>query len=116
GGLMVAIGWVINSIADSLALLYLGAVIAGTGGGAVYATSVGHAVKWFPDRRGLAVALTAAGYGAGAALTVIPIRYVIETSGYEAAFFWFGLIQGVAVFVLAWLLRGPELGEINTTP
>ena len=115
GGIMVAIGWVINSTADSLSMLYFGAVIGGIGGGAVYATSVGHAVKWFPDRRGLAVGLTAAGYGAGAALTVIPIRYVIETSGYEAAFFWFGLFQGGIVFVLAWLLRGPELSEINTT-
>ncbi len=115
GGIMVAIGWVINSTADSLSMLYFGAVIGGIGGGAVYATSVGHAVKWFPDRRGLAVGLTAAGYGAGAALTVIPIRYVIETSGYEAAFFWFGIFQGGIVFVLAWLLRGPELSEINTT-
>ena len=94
GGVMVGLGWVINSIAESLTMLYAGAVVSGIGGGAVYATSVGHAVKWFPDRRGLAVGLTAAGYGAGAALTVIPIRHVIDTSGYEAAFLWFGLIQG----------------------
>jgi OFA family oxalate/formate antiporter-like MFS transporter len=111
GGILVAAGWVINSMADSLALLYLGAAVGGTGGGAVYATSVGHAVKWFPDRRGLAVGLTAAGYGAGSALSVIPIRYVIETSGYEAAFFWFGLFQGGVVFILAWFLRGPDPGE-----
>jgi MFS transporter, OFA family, oxalate/formate antiporter len=112
GGLMVGVGWVVNSIADSLTLLYVGAVISGIGGGAIYATSVGHAVKWFPDRRGLAVGLTAAGYGAGAALTVIPIRYVIDTSGYQAAFLWFGLVQGGVVFVVAWLLRGPSPGEI----
>src|ERR1700722_14036816 len=101
GGIMVGVGWVINAYAGSLALLYLGAVISGIGGGAVYATSVGHAVKWFPDRRGLAVGLTAAGYGAGAALTVIPIRYVIDSGGYQAAFFWFGLIQGGIVFLMA---------------
>jgi MFS transporter, OFA family, oxalate/formate antiporter len=65
GGVMVAIGWVINGYADSLATLYLGPVISGAGGGAIYATSVGQAVKWFPDRRGLAVGLTAAGYGQG---------------------------------------------------
>src|ERR1700722_7791826 len=115
GGVMVALGWVVNSMADSLTMLYLGAIIGGTGGGAVYATSVGHAVKWFPDRRGLAVGLTAAGYGAGTALSVIPIRYVIDTHGYQAAFLWFGLFQGGVVFVLAWLLRGPEAGEIPET-
>jgi OFA family oxalate/formate antiporter-like MFS transporter len=115
GGIMVGIGWIINSFANSLELLYLGAVIGGTGGGAIYATSVGHAVKWFPDRRGLAVGLTAAGYGAGSALSVIPIRYVIDTAGYEAAFFWFGIFQGGIVFVLAWLLRGPDPGEIPST-
>jgi hypothetical protein len=60
-------------------------------------------VKWFPDRRGLAVGLTAAGYGAGAALTVIPIRYVIDNYGYNAAFLWFGIVQGAVVFVLALL-------------
>jgi OFA family oxalate/formate antiporter-like MFS transporter len=112
GGIMVGLGWVINSMADSLTMLYAGAVVSGIGGGAIYATSVGHAVKWFPDRRGLAVGLTAAGYGAGAALTVIPIRHVIDSSGYQAAFLWFGLIQGGVVFVLAWLLRGPQPGEI----
>ena len=74
GGIMVALGWVINAYAQSLEMLYLGAVVGGIGGGAVYATCVGQAVKWFPDRRGLAVGLTAAGYGAGSALTVIPIR------------------------------------------
>jgi len=113
---MVAIGWVLNAYAESLSILYLGAVISGIGGGAIYATSVGMAVKWFPDQRGLAVGLTAAGYGAGAALTVIPIRYVIDTYGYQSAFLWFGLIQGGVVFVLAFLLRGPEPGEMASAP
>ncbi len=115
GGIMVALGWIINSRADSLEMLYLGAVVGGTGGGAVYATCVGQAVKWFPDRRGLAVGLTAAGYGAGTALTVIPILNTINAYGYEAAFFWFGLIQGGLVFVLAWLLRAPDPGEVAGT-
>ncbi len=115
GGVMVALGWVINSEAQSLAMLYLGSTFAGIGGGAVYATCVGVAVKWFPDRRGLAVGLTAAGFGAGAALTVIPIRYVIADSGYAAAFFWFGLIQGTLLFILAWPLRAPRGDELVTT-
>ena len=112
GGVMVALGWIVNAYAQSLEMLYFGAVLAGTGGGAIYATCVGQAVKWFPDRRGLAVGLTAAGYGAGAALSVVPIREVINSSGYEAAFFWFGLIQGGIVFILAWLLRAPDPGEM----
>jgi len=112
GGALVAAGWILNSYADSLWTLYLGAAVTGTGAGAVYATCVGNSVKWFPDRRGLAVGLTAAGFGAGAALTVIPIRAVIATSGYAAAFFWFGLIQGGIVFILAWWLRAPAGGEI----
>jgi MFS transporter, OFA family, oxalate/formate antiporter len=112
GGVMVALGWIVCSSADSLSSLYLGSVLAGIGGGAIYATCVGLAVKWFPDRRGLAVGLTAAGYGAGAALTVVPIREVIASSGYETAFFWFGLIQGGIIFVVAWLLRSPDPGEM----
>jgi OFA family oxalate/formate antiporter-like MFS transporter len=114
GGIFIAIGWVINAKADTLTMLYLGAVVSGIGGGAVYATCVGQAVKWFPDRRGLAVGLTAAGFGAGAALTVVPIRAVIDSAGYQAAFFWFGIGQGIVVFILAWLLRAPEPGEITT--
>jgi OFA family oxalate/formate antiporter-like MFS transporter len=113
GGILIALGWIINSKASSLEMLYLGAAISGIGGGAIYATAVGQAVKWFPDRRGLAVGLTAAGFGAGAAITVVPIREVIASSGYEAAFFWFGLVQGVIVFLLAWLLRAPEANEIT---
>ncbi|HEY4141759.1 MAG TPA: oxalate/formate MFS antiporter [Pseudolabrys sp.] len=113
GGITVALGWIVNSYAESLTMLYVGAVIGGTGGGAVYATCVGQAVKWFPDRRGLAVGLTAAGYGAGAALTVVPIREVIANFGYQSAFFWFGLIQGGVVFLLAWMLRAPQTGEIS---
>jgi MFS transporter, OFA family, oxalate/formate antiporter len=113
GGIMVALGWIINSYAQSLEVLYLGAVVGGTGGGAVYATCVGQAVKWFPDRRGLAVGLTAAGYGAGAFLSIIPIGMVIASAGYEAAFFWFGLVQGGIVFILAWFLRAPDRGEMD---
>ena len=107
GGVLVGIGWVINAEADTLPLLYAGAAISGTGAGAIYATCVGNAVKWFPDRRGLAVGLTAAGFGAGAAITVIPIRLLIEAHGYAAAFFWFGIGQGVIVLVVSQVLRGP---------
>ena len=115
GGVLTALGWIVNSIAASLPMLYLGAVLSGVGAGAIYATCVGNAVKWFPDRRGLAVGLTAAGFGAGAALTVVPIRMVIDTAGYGAAFFWFGLGQGAIAFVLAWWMRAPFAGETPVT-
>jgi OFA family oxalate/formate antiporter-like MFS transporter len=88
-------------------LLYVGSAVCGTGGGAIYATCVGNAVKWFPDRRGLAVGLTAAGFGAGAAITIIPIGMVIAAHGYAAAFFWFGLGQGSILMVVSQVLRGP---------
>ena len=111
-GVLVAIAWVINSVADSLFLLYLGAAIGGIGAGVIYGGSVGNALKWFPDRRGLAAGLTAAGFGAGSALTVIPIANLIASSGYQSAFLWFGLAQGIVVILVGLLLRAPEPGEV----
>jgi OFA family oxalate/formate antiporter-like MFS transporter len=110
-GVLVAIAWVINSVADSLFLLYLGAAIGGIGAGVIYGGSVGNALKWFPDRRGLAAGLTAAGFGAGSALTIIPIYNTIQSHGYQAAFLWFGIIQGVVVVLVGLLLRAPRAGE-----
>ena len=112
GPLFVALGWGLNSIADSLWLLYVGAALSGVGAGGIYATCIGNAVKWFPDRRGLAVGLTAAGFGAGAALTVIPIRMLIASRGYEATFLIFAIAQGAVAFVLAFALRPPRPGEV----
>ena len=112
-GALVAIAWVINSVADSLFLLYVGAAIGGIGAGVIYGGSVGNALKWFPDRRGLAAGLTAAGFGAGSALTVIPISNMIASSGYEAAFLWFGVGQGVVVMLIALMLRAPKAGEVT---
>ena len=112
-GVLVAIAWVINSVANSLFLLYVGAAIGGIGAGVIYGGSVGNALKWFPDRRGLAAGLTAAGFGAGSALTVIPIANMIQSSGYQSAFLWFGLGQGIVVVLVALFLRAPEPGEVN---
>src|SRR5436305_9657355 len=109
GGVMIALSWILNSYADSLTLLYAAAIIGGMGAGAVYGTCVGNALKWFPDRRGLAAGATAAGFGAGAALTVVPIAAMIATSGYQHAFLTFGIGQGVIVFVLAFFIQSPRL-------
>jgi MFS transporter, OFA family, oxalate/formate antiporter len=112
-GVLVAIAWGMNAYASSLASLYFAAAIGGVGAGIIYGASVGNALKWFPeDRRGLAAGLTAAGFGAGSAVTVVPIYNVIASSGYEAAFLWFGLGQGVIVVIFALFLRAPAPSEI----
>jgi MFS transporter, OFA family, oxalate/formate antiporter len=105
GGLLVGAAWIINSLANSLPLLYLGAALGGIGVGCVYGTCVGNALKWFPDRRGLAAGITAAGFGVGSAFTIIPIQHIIHSAGYETAFLWFGLGQGLIILALAPLLR-----------
>ncbi|QQX86404.1 oxalate/formate MFS antiporter [Cupriavidus necator] len=118
GGLLCAIAWALNSVASSLPMLYFAAAIGGLGAGAVYGTCVGNALKWFPNRRGLAAGITAAGFGAGSALTVVPIANMIKTSGYEAAFLWFGLGQGLIVFILGMALYPPSakiLNEVKST-
>ena len=115
GGLLVGISWVLNAYADSLTLLYISAAIGGTGAGAVYGTCVGNALKWFPDRRGLAAGLTAMGFGAGSAMTVIPIATMIKSQGYEATFFNFGIVQGAVVFLLAIFLKQPQAGAVAPT-
>ncbi len=107
GAFLISLAWALNSVANSLALLYVGAILGGIGTGCVYGTCVGNALKWFPARRGLAAGITAAGFGAGAAITIGPIAHMIKTAGYEAAFLDFGLIQGGIIFVMAWLLLVP---------
>jgi MFS transporter, OFA family, oxalate/formate antiporter len=111
GGVLVGVAWALDSIADSLPMLYAAAALSGVGAGAVYGTCVGNALKWFPDRRGLTAGLTAAGFGAGAAATVVPIRDVIMAFGYQSAFLWFGLTQGLVVLILSQFLRAPVPGQ-----
>jgi OFA family oxalate/formate antiporter-like MFS transporter len=108
GGLLCGIGWVLNSFAQTLPALYVAAAIGGIGAGAVYGTCVGNALKWFSDRRGLAAGLTAAGFGAGSALTIIPIQAIIKSSGYQTAFLYFGIAQGVIVMLVAIGLTDPR--------
>jgi OFA family oxalate/formate antiporter-like MFS transporter len=107
GGLLIGASWVLNSVADTLTLLYVAAAIGGIGGGFIYGATVGNAIKWFPDRRGLAAGLTAAGFGAGSAITVIPISHMIASSGYQATFLVFGLAQGIIVALVGLVLRAP---------
>ena len=112
GGILCGIAWAMNAYADTLTFLYISAAIGGLGAGAVYGTCVGNALKWFPDRRGLAAGLTAAGFGAGSALTIIPISAMIKSSGYEQTFLYFGIGQGIVVVALSLFLASPKKGEV----
>ncbi len=107
GGVFVGLAWIINAYADSLTLLYTGAIVGGAGAAAVYGTCIGNALKWFPKNRGLATGFTAAGFGIGAALTVVPIAHMIKDSGYESAFLYFGIGQAVVIFIVASIMRKP---------
>ncbi len=106
GGLFAALGWVVNSFATSLPMLYAGSILAGIGAGIVYGTCVGNALKWFAGKRGLAAGLTAAGFGAGAALTVIPLAKMVASS-WQEAFLVFGLIQGAIIVIASFFLVTP---------
>ena len=115
GGVLAGLGWVGSGKAESLTALYLSYAVAGIGAGIVYGTAIGLAMKWFPDHRGLAAGLTAAGFGAGSALTVAPIADMITSAGYQAAFIRWGIIQGVTVLVAAFFHKAPPAGWMPKT-
>ncbi|MCZ0737447.1 oxalate/formate MFS antiporter [Phreatobacter sp. AB_2022a] len=115
GAVGIGLAWVINSQSTSLWGFYLGAAVGGIGVGCIYATCINNALKWFPDRRGLAVGLTAGGYGAGSAATILPIAAMIESSGFQSAFLFFGILQGTIAFIAAWFLRAPEKSEVKVS-
>ena len=109
GAVFAALGWAMNSWASSLTFLYIAAIVSGLGAGAVYGTAVGQAVKWFPDKRGLAAGATAAGFGAGAAFTVIPVASMINSSGYQQAFLVFGIAQGIVIAICSFFMPRVKL-------
>jgi len=115
GGFFTGLAWIIDSYATSLTGYYVGAAIGGIGVGCVYATCVNNAIKWFPDRRGLAVGFTAGAYGFGSALTIIPIANMIAAGGFRAAFFWYGLVQGIIIMLASLALRAPHAGETKAS-
>ena len=88
------------------------AIISGIGAGAVYGTCVGNALKWFPDRRGLAAGLTAAGFGAGAAATVWPIIPSIGTTAIRRLSCGSASARASSSCVLAPILRAPQAGQV----
>jgi OFA family oxalate/formate antiporter-like MFS transporter len=108
GALLSGGSWVLASTASSLWMLYLTyGVIGGFGTGIIYVGIIGLMVRWFPDRRGLAAGLAAAGYGFGAFFTSFPIDGMIKSSGYEHTLLVWGIIQGVIGIAAAQGLRVP---------
>ncbi|MGA7569467.1 MAG: oxalate/formate MFS antiporter [Candidatus Aquilonibacter sp.] len=113
GGVFAALGWVVNSFATSLEVLYVGGILAGIGAGIVYGTCVGNALKWFAGKRGLAAGLTAGGFGAGAALTIIPLSNMVKSGGWEHTFLVFGIIQGAIVVIASLFLVTPPATTVK---
>ena len=110
GGIFVGAGWIGAGYATSVTELIVAYTIGGVGAGAVYGGSVGNVLKWFPDRRGLAVGLTSGAYGVGTALTVAPIAWMIKSSGYAHTFVVWGIVQGLIVITAAMFLTSPPAG------
>lgn len=110
GGLAVGLGWMGSGWSESVRGLYFWYGLGGVGAGMVYGGTIGNALKWFPDYRGLCVGLTAGAYGIGTALTLIPISNMLKSSGYQHTFIIWGAIQGVVVLISALFLARPPEG------
>ena len=110
GAIAVGLGWIGSGEAETLRALYFWYGLAGVGAGMVYGGTIGNALKWFPDYRGLCVGLTAGAYGVGTALTIIPISKMLKASGYQHTFIFWGAIQGVVVLAAALFLAKPPAG------
>jgi OFA family oxalate/formate antiporter-like MFS transporter len=112
GSILITVGWVLGGLfATSIFHLYIYyGVFAGTGCGIIYIATVANAVKWFPDKRGLAAGLTAAGFGGGSALTLIPISGSIASMGWAGAMTAWGIGQGVVAVAMALILHHPPKG------
>src|SRR5256712_12095255 len=106
-GVLCGAGWAYMGSATTLPQLYAAYMLAGVGAALVYSGSIGSALKWFPDRRGLPAGIMAAGFGGCTALFIPVIARLIRTSRSGSAFSWTGLFQGIVIVVVAQLLRHP---------
>jgi MFS transporter, OFA family, oxalate/formate antiporter len=111
GAVLSGGSWVLASFVNSLIALYITyGIIGGFGTGIIYVGIIGLVVRWFPDRRGLATGLAAAGYGFGAVFTSFPIDSMIKSSGYAHTLLVWGIIQGAIGVIAALGLRIPPEG------
>lgn len=108
GAILTGASWVLAAKATSVMGIYLTyGLIGGIGTGIIYVGVVGLMVKWFPDRRGFATGLVAAGYGMGAIFTTFPISTSLAQSGYQQTLTTFGLIIGIVGLIAAQGLKRP---------
>ena len=116
GALLSGGSWILSASVDNIWALYLTyGVIGGFGTGIIYVGIIGLMVRWFPDRRGLATGLAAAGYGFGAFFTSFPIDSMIKSSGYAHTLVVWGVIQGViGILAAQWLRTPPENYQVST--
>lgn len=117
GCLLSGFGWISSAFATNLTMLYLTyGLFCGIGTGIVYVGIIGLMVRWFPDRRGLATGLVAAGYGFGAILTTFPIDTMMKQAGYQHTLVVFGLILGVVGAAAALGMRMPTAADVLPPP
>jgi oxalate/formate antiporter len=117
GCLLSGLGWITAAYATSLTSLYLTyGLFCGIGTGIVYVGIVGLMVRWFPDRRGLATGVVAAGYGFGAILTTFPIDTMMKASGYQHTLVVFGIILGLIGAAAAFAIRMPTADDALPPP
>ena len=113
GCVLSGLGWVLAARIDGLVGLYVTyGLFCGIGTGLVYVGIVALMMRWFPDHRGFAAGLVAAGYGMGAMLTTFPIDATIKGAGFQSALTTYGLILGAIGTVAALLLRAPRPDEV----
>ena len=111
GAVMAGTSWILSAFATNVWMLYLTyGVVGGFGTGIVYVGIIGLMVRWFPDRRGFATGMAAAGYGVGAILTTFPISDMLPSYGYAKTWLIWGVIQAVVGFAAAQGLRAPPEG------
>ena len=115
-GVLCGVGWAGMGYATSLPMLYTAYCAAGMGAAFVYSCSIGSALKWFKERRGLAAGIMAAGFGGGTALFIPFIQSMIASRGYQATFVATGVFQGLVILLVAQFLRHPPAQAVAPVP
>jgi MFS transporter, OFA family, oxalate/formate antiporter len=110
GAILAGLGWIGSGRAETLHSLYFWYGLGGIGAGAVYGGTIGNALKWFPDHRGLCVGLTAGAFGIGTATTIAPVNAMLQKSGYQHTFIFWGIVQGVVVLFASLFVARPPAG------